>query len=227
MALRAVFFDIDGTLYANYKSFFYMSSVLFKYPNLAVAFSAVRREIRKIDVIDDFHQTQAELLAQKLSIKTDYAKKIIEERIYGCWKKRRFYFTPLPHVKKLLRYLRENQIIIGALSDFPILDKLHYLGLADFFSVQFCSEDYGYLKPHARPFEILLESVSLTAAETLYVGNNYHYDIEGALNVGMAAAHYSPFAASKIVDDKFYRFSSYKKLHRFLNEKIDKTDKNR
>ena len=43
------------------------------------------------------------------------------------------------------------------------------------------------MKPHRRPFELLLEGLSLEASECIYVGDNWLADIQGAKGIGMGA----------------------------------------
>ena len=82
--------------------------------------------------------------------------------------------------------------MIAALSDFPLGSKLEALGIADLVDYAVSAEDYGALKPSARPFRRLLEDIGVSAGEALYTGDSRSKDIDGACNAGMHTALIAP-----------------------------------
>ena len=80
---------------------------------------------------------------------------------------------------------------LALLSNYPcgrsIRDGLAALSLEAYFEVIVISGEVGFVKPHPRPFEQLLEGVGLRADECVYVGDNWLADIQGAKRVGMSA----------------------------------------
>ena len=69
-AIKAVAFDLDGTLYPEYRMLFPTLSVALRHPKLLYYFSRVRKEIRLKSDNTNFRRTQAELLAKYLKTTT-------------------------------------------------------------------------------------------------------------------------------------------------------------
>ncbi|PZC46525.1 MAG: putative hydrolase of the HAD superfamily [Chloroflexi bacterium] len=66
-------------------------------------------------------------------------------------------------------------------------EKLHRSGLAHRFETVTVSGEVGFGKPDAAIFEQALSSLEVAASDSVYVGNNFHGDILGALGAGMDA----------------------------------------
>jgi FMN phosphatase YigB (HAD superfamily) len=93
---------------------------------------------------------------------------------------------PLKHLKvcrrrgieDFLNLCRDNRINVGALSDYPTLEKVKALGLAHWFNLHLCSTDpeINTLKPS--PIGILLACKiwKITPDELLYVGDQLKID---------------------------------------------------
>lgn len=66
-----------------------------------------------------------------------------------------------------------------------VLPEMRALGLDGYFDPIVISGDHGFRKPDQRLFERALDSIGVTAAEALFVGNDMYRDIYGArrLNV--------------------------------------------
>ena len=109
-------------------------------------------------------------------------------------------------VKPLLEFLKEKGLKVGLLSDFPIQNKLRYLGIpSSLIDYQICAEDLGALKPHIRPFKAISEISECDPNEILYVGNSYSKDIVGAKNAGMITAHLTKKKVENSVADITFR----------------------
>lgn len=187
--IRAVAFDIDGTLYPN--STMYRASVpfLIRHFRLVRAFAAARREVRTVRPVVDLHRTQAELVARRLKMSADEAHDLIQRTIYTEWETVIRKVKPFPEVRTVIERLRSSGYRVAAMSDFPVERKLELLGLADIWDVAFSSEEIHYLKPNAEPFIELANRLDCSPETILYVGNSYHYDVRGAAAVGMRTAH--------------------------------------
>lgn len=59
------------------------------------------------------------------------------------------------------------------------------LGLADLFDLTLSAGEAGYWKPAPEIFRIALERLSVAPGEAIYVGDNFHADVEGARNAGL------------------------------------------
>ncbi len=189
MQWKAIGFDVDGTLYPN--ATMYRRSLWWglKNFNFLKAFNQTRIELRKQDSVEDFYRQQAEVLASKLDIEFLDAKNKIETIVYTNWENI-LRGIPLFHgVRDCIETIRSRGIKTGVLSDFPVRNKLKLLGVDDLFDCAICSEECGQLKPGKKAFLMLAESLSCKPEEVLYVGNSWHYDIEGASELGMGLAY--------------------------------------
>jgi putative hydrolase of the HAD superfamily len=109
-------------------------------------------------------------------------------------------------VLPLLHHLRQRYRL-GLLSNYPcgrsIRDSLEKIGLSEMFDAIVISGEIGYAKPHAKPFETLLNTLLLSPPECVYVGDNWLADVQGAKRIGMTAIYttqhvpYETFEASE------------------------------
>jgi putative hydrolase of the HAD superfamily len=182
-----------------------------------LGFRRVRRAIRRVRPIEDFYDLQARMLAQELGVDTEEARRAINRRIYVAAERVLSVVPRFPHVRETVERFRAAGMKVGLLSDFPLGDKLSRLGLEGLWDARVEAEQVGYLKPHPEPFRAVLEALGSEAGETLYVGNNYGYDILGAGAVGMHTAHVTtrPHRNSR-ADMSFFR---YRKLASWILER--------
>ena len=214
MDIRAVAFDIDGTLYPNRSM--YLHSAWFSLFRLRLLshYGKVRRTVRTMRPIEDFRRTQAELLSDSMGIPLDRAVSRIERVIYRTWERSFKGIRPFPYARQFIEHLRDAGYPLGVLSDFPIGQKLEYLSLEGYWNCTNASENTGYLKPNPEPFLRLAEDLGFPPHQILYIGNSYDYDIIGAHRVGMATAHLSREPAEGTVAD--LTFSDYRQLEEKL-----------
>ncbi|MEW5817014.1 MAG: HAD family hydrolase [Spirochaetota bacterium] len=219
MKIKAVAFDIDGTLYPNYQLYFRSIPLFISNPRLALHFSKVRKRIRTIRPITDFRKLQAELLSEAMNISYSRSFRLIEENIYTRWESTFHGIKVYPQIRTLLKELKEEGLKLGVLSDFPVARKLEYLKLNEGWDCTICSEETGYLKPNPEPFMRLSEDLDTSPGEILYVGNHYEYDVVGALRAGLKAAHIGKKQNSGSKAD--LTFSSIDELRNCIREFIN------
>jgi putative hydrolase of the HAD superfamily len=218
--LKAVAFDVDGTLYPN--ASMYLRSVglaLFNLP-LLKSLERVRRVLRNHpDLSEELHLVQAKLVARDLNLSPDEAQALIEKRVYTGWYRIFNKLKPFPGLIETIGAIRGAGLKTAVLSDFPIRGRLEGLGLAGPWDCAFSSEDTGYLKPNPQSFRLLAEKLALSVSEILYVGNSYTYDVLGAASAGMPCAHLTsrPRPGSQAV----FSFSRYSQLREFVFRCLD------
>ena len=214
MDIDAVAFDIDGTLYPN--SRMYLNSVFFSLNKLRFLyyFRQARKRIRSVRPLDNFREVQAQILADLMHISYDRASKRIDHAIYGRWQRIFRHIRPYPYVSDFLLRLQSHGYAIGAMSDFPVGDKLAHLDLPQVWDCVISSEETGYLKPNPEPFLFLASVLGTAPDRVIYVGNNYEYDIIGAANVGMKTAHITREPVENSVADIV--FEDYRTLESLL-----------
>ena len=170
----------------------------------------MRKRIRHVYPILDFRTTQAEILGELLGIDAWVAGNLIDRWINFDLDSVYQKLSPYRHLRECLVDLRKFGLRLGVLSDFPVGAKLDYLGFPDMWDCVISSEDTGYLKPRSEPFNALCKGLDASPEQIVYIGNNYEYDILGAANNGLKAAHLTRIRRRKSVAN--IEFSDYRRL---------------
>jgi len=188
--LRAVAFDVDGTLYPNASMYLRSLGLALTNARLLKTLERVRGKLRdKPDTGADFHHVQARLVAAELGVTPEHAYALIEARVYTRWYRIFRTLKPFPGLVRTVADFRAAGLKLAVLSDFPIRKRLEDMGLPGPWDCAFSSEETGYLKPHPQAFQVLANRLELPASDILYVGNSYTYDVLGAAAAGMPCAH--------------------------------------
>ncbi len=223
MFIKAVAFDIDGTLYQERRFMLRHIPLVLRSPLICWGFARARRDIREYDFYEPpLHREQARRVLQVLgkTVNDEHIGQMqqrLQDRLYRHWDRLFVGMKPFNAVRSALEQLKQDGFLLAAMSDFPVGNKLSELGLEDLFLLSFSAEDVGYLKPSRMPFITLADELGCTPREVLYVGNSITKDILGAREAGMHTALYtsSPdravksFAPDQLPD---IMFSSYKDL---------------
>lgn len=198
--IKAVAFDIDGTLYKKSQTHKYLILSGLVHPILSLKYNSMRQNMRKADGYDVKPVlTRSEFRAKEalcLKIEDNY-EELYERVFFIPWEKRSQNLKPFEGVKDALALLKEKGYVLAALSDFPLGHKLEYLGLSAFFDYKASSEDSGYLKPNGTSFKVMLDELSLPPGEVLYVGDSYSKDIIGAKKMNMRAVLINKHAGAR------------------------------
>jgi putative hydrolase of the HAD superfamily len=195
--IRAVLFDVDGTLYRQRPLRLLMAaelSTLFftqphRAPSIWRALSAYRTSQEKLRGREDAGAArQLELAASRARMTTEEVAAIVDE-----WMIER----PLKYLDRcrahglveLLDFLEARRIKLGILSDYPAAKKLDALGIARYFSLVLCGgdPDVAAFKPSPRGFLAACARWQLDPADVLYVGDRVDADAAGAAAANMPA----------------------------------------
>jgi putative hydrolase of the HAD superfamily len=218
--LLAVAFDLDGTLYPNYRLNIRLIPFILRKLPFVLAFSEARSRLRGKGYLresllpgEDFYDAQARLMALRLgSSGIAGIREQVDRHIYRGWDS---FFTKIklyPHVKETLVSLRQAGLKLALLSDFPPERKLKALGLDGLWDLVLCSELTGALKPDPLPFTSMVRGLGVEASRILYVGNSLPYDVTGAKNAGLRTALISPRRRGKAD----FVFFDYRKLAKYV-----------
>jgi len=221
--IKGVAFDLDGTLYPNYRLNLRLIPFVLKEWRMLAAFGKARNIIRKEQeksqpCRDCFYEHQAEITAQILKVPAGPLKNKIDSQIYKGWEPLFKKIKLFEYVIETLEELKKAGYKLGLLSDFPPETKLEYLNISGFWDAVQCSEHSGALKPHPLSFTELACAMNLPAQNILYVGNSYLYDVAGAAGAGMKTA----WIKSRFVSDRKkmpkpdFSFHSYRHLYDFM-----------
>ena len=210
MPIKAVAFDVDGTLYPNVSMYIRSLPFALTHLRLVRAYSRVRRAVRTQRPVEDLQALERRLLAVELGVDESEAARLIDVEIHENWESTLDRVRPYPHLRQCIEQLKAQGLHIAVNSDFPVERKLARLDLADLFDCTLWSEQSGYLKPHPEPFLMLAECVGEAPANILYVGNSYAYDVVGAKSAGMLAAHLRRLPVRGSIAD--LSFADYRRL---------------
>jgi len=196
MELKAVGFDIDGTLYPEYRIRWRVFPYFLGHIRLLMAFARTRKQMRFAQADEayneDLNDTELAVFAEELGCDIDKARNLRDRLIYRGWEK---YFQGMkiyPKVGVSLRKLKDAGLKLAALSDFPVGRKLEYFGLEDIFDVVLGFPETGRLKPHREPFIRMANRLNVDPGNMIYVGNRLIYDIRGSENAGMRGILIAP-----------------------------------
>ena len=187
--IKAVAFDIDGTLYNDIKLYVSMTFYVLKHLKFFINFSKVRKELHKTAPLADFYEYQARLLSKHMRVTSEKAKDLIECISYEGMKPYFLKLKPYPQVYETFVALKASGLKVALLSDFPPEQKGGVWGVRSLCDVCMGSEEAGALKPSLYPFGILTSRLGVKPEEILYVGNSKIYDVLGARNAGMKTAY--------------------------------------
>ncbi|MDR2184308.1 MAG: HAD family hydrolase [Treponema sp.] len=228
--LDGVAFDLDGTLYPNYRLYVRLLPFLVsKLPLLAAmgkARTALRTEaageeaagsLGKTGAGYDFYAAQARIMAESLKAESGSIQEKTERLIYRGWEPLFKKIRPCAYVRETLEALKAGGLRLGLLSDFPPETKVINMGLGGLWDIAICSESTGRLKPSPAPFLELIRRMELPPERILYVGNSLPYDIIGAAKTGMKTALFAPASKKRSLKGKAdFVFSDYRQLRDFV-----------
>ena len=199
MKFTAIAFDLDGTLYPNYRFYIRLLPFLLKKQRLLRAMDKARtrlrnsagnypRSLKETNHPVDFYGIQARIMGEILGETGEKIREETERLIYRGWEDHFKKIKLFPHVQEALDAFRREGLTMGLLSDFPPRTKLQYLKIDGYWDAVLCSEETGYLKPDRTPFLELAEEMKTPPERILYVGNSVSYDVVGAGSAGMKTA---------------------------------------
>ena len=196
MALRAVLFDIDDTLF----------------PTSAFAERARRRAVQAmVDAglavdADEAYEELQEVVAEFSSnygrhfnqlvlrlgskIRDGVHPAIVVASGVQAYHATKEHLAAFPDALAALDELRRTDLVRGVISNGLTVkqaEKIVRLGLSNAFSANaiFISEEIGVAKPHPRIFTVACDSVGVSPEEAMYVGDNPEMDVGPAHDAGL------------------------------------------
>lgn len=217
--IEAVAFDIDGTLYPQWRL---TVRAIFKYIYHCFFFlfyGIVRCKMHKLPPVENFRQLQAEKMAKWLCCTPEKAEKQLNKIVYDGLAPFFQKFSCYDNVPHFFAALKENGFKIGILSDFPPEQKGDIWGCKKYCDVVLGTEQLGALKPDAYSFLKLAESLNVECEKILYVGNSIKYDVKGAKNAKMKSAYLLSTwrkIFKKPLKQADFCFSNYRQFEKFM-----------
>jgi putative hydrolase of the HAD superfamily len=188
--LRAVLFDLDGTLYDRDELVRLVA---------AAQFDAFRAHLTGVDegafvervfVLDDHGYKDRAALYAEVIAEFGLENALAQELEHDFRTRYLASCCATPDTIDTLRCLAEHGLTLGVVTNGSAriqTEKLQALGLSDYFDAVLISEVEGVRKPDAAIFMRALERCRVGAHETVFVGDNPDVDVFGAMAVGMKA----------------------------------------
>ena len=199
--IRAVLFDVDGTLYRQTPLRVLMASEVAlealrsgslraarRLARILATFRRVREELRSLGepqglLLDQLQFTRT---ADRTGVDVEAVRNVVDE-----WVMQR----PLKHLRPLVRFgltplldaLAARRLRLGVLSDYPAKHKLRAMQLETRFSLVLSTSDslINAFKPHPKGFWRACDIWGVAPQEVLYVGDRPEIDAAGAAAAGM------------------------------------------
>ncbi|MCF0242806.1 MAG: HAD family hydrolase [Treponema sp.] len=189
--IKAVAFDIDGTLYKNWQLNFRITGHFLRHIYFFAHYGLARKDLRKISQVDDFSKVQAGFMAKRLNVTAEEAQSLLDKIIYEGLMPYFARITPCRNSLETIKSFKEAGFKIALLSDFPPEQKGELWGFKPYCDLLLGTEACGALKPLPDAFKAMAEKLGVKPEEILYVGNSLKYDVMGSKNVGMKAAWFA------------------------------------
>jgi len=199
--IKAVAFDIDGTLYPQNSLYVRLIPYIIRHLRFYLHYRKVRHQMHRTAPLPDFYEYQGRLFAESFGCSVAEAKSMIEKIAYDGLKPYFQNIKPFSRVKETFTSLHEKGYKIALLSDFPPSQKGDVWGVLPYCDIVLGTEEIGALKPSKYPFGVMSSALDLEPSQILYVGNSIRFDVRGANNAGMKTA---------LIASKFKRFFSKK-----------------
>lgn len=205
--IKAVFFDIDDTLYC-----FSRAS---KLATKKVADYALGQLWIEADVWHDAVRQAQDKIGRRLGfdsptfhnrqIRFQNALEILHQPIYPYatemykiyWNTVLEDMEPESGIDQLLKLLKKKKVYLGIGSDMTSYiqnKKLERLKLASYFDSVITSEEAGKDKPASEIFTLCIEKCGYKPEECLFIGDNWEKDVAGARAAGMHAIGYGKYS---------------------------------
>ncbi|MBV6402088.1 MAG: Phosphoglycolate phosphatase [Anaerolineales bacterium] len=211
--IKAIFFDLDGTLRHNTPGGGEIFSDHIRSLGLEVNEDDFHRAMRwefaywanSADLLDDFKKHEGEnekfwvnysyrrLVALNIPLKKS---KSLAPKVSAYMQE---FYTPksiVPDdVKNTLIELKQHGYVMAVISnrDKPFSEELESHGISTFFDFSLAGGEVDSFKPEPEIFHHALNRVTgLSAQETIYVGDNYYADVIGSRRAGLQPVLYDP-----------------------------------
>ena len=219
-SIKAIFFDLDGTLRHNVPSADQILNAYLTEHGINIDpenhLKAMRWEYsywaNSPDLRDDIiahsmdtdqfwtEYTRRRLLALNLSVEqsTEFAPNV-SKHMGESYKPE----SIVPEdVRRVLPELKQAGYTMAVISnrDRPFQDVLDSHGLSQFFDFSLAGGEVDIYKPEPGIFEHALKRANLTPQETAYVGDNYFADVIGSRRAGLQPVLYDPSGIFADVD---------------------------
>ena len=196
MSLRAVLFDLGGTLIDTAPPPEIIRRILRKYgiERPLDRIEAAHRKAEESFLLEDYKLPYYgfwikwnKIILDELKIieNSEFLAKVLVDEWWDNADVRLY-----PNAREVLAKLKEMGLKVGIISNAfrkDIEEILARINLIDFFDVEVGIDSVGRPKPHREIFLYALEELGIKPSEALFVGDSLEKDYLGALNAGLKA----------------------------------------
>jgi putative hydrolase of the HAD superfamily len=197
--LKALIFDVDGTLYRLrgvqravqlhfLRAYWHRPVELWRVALAVRSFRQAADALRSAPAHDaELYETQIEVAAGSSGLAKEFIRSCVhrwmmqEPLAYLL----RFRFEG---IREILAEMRNLGLRLGVFSDYPAAAKLRALEIEEFFDVVVAAQDpqVQRFKPDPRGLQIILERMGIRASQAMYVGDRPGIDDVTAQRAGAA-----------------------------------------
>lgn len=191
--VKAVIFDVDGTLYDQRKLRRLMLIELLQYylthPRYLHELKVIRdfrreRENRAFETVVDLENAQYNWVAQASELSPESVRTVVQKWIFNS-PLRHLPSCRYPSVLKLFDILSNRGIATAIFSDYPAEKKLAILRLSPCCIVCSTDRNVGCLKPNPKGLFAVAETLGVSVDHCLFIGDRDEKDGECARRAGM------------------------------------------
>jgi phosphoglycolate phosphatase/putative hydrolase of the HAD superfamily len=191
--IRAVIFDVDGTLYDQRKLRRKISLEMLKFllahptglSDLKILWDFRKAREKNAYLIEgEIEKKQFEWGAKASNVSVEKVRQVVQ---YWMFTRPLFYLGACCHpgARDLFSKLKEKRIPIGIFSDYPAQDKLQALALEVDIMVSATDVDISRLKPDPKGLIVTASKLNTPVKECLFIGDRDDKDGECARQAGM------------------------------------------
>lgn len=209
MVIKAVLFDLDGTLLnrdASVKSFIEQ-----QYDRLEKLLNSIPKEsyISRFIQLDKRGYVWKDTVYQQLVDEFNIDMITWEELLQDYLNEFNKHCVPFPHLIRMLEKLKSDHIALGMITNgygqFQ-MDNMKALGIDKYVDVILVSEWEGIKKPNPQIFNRALEQLHVLPNECIFIGDHPENDVKGAQQVGMIGiwkrdSQWDYVEADAVIDD--------------------------
>lgn len=197
--LKAVIFDVDGTLYhlrglQRAVQIHFLRGHWYKPFEASQVHRAIQAYRRAAETLRLLPAQEVELAESQIEFATESCglpKEYIRACVCRWMAEEPLAFLPrfrYEGVQEVLSELRQRGLRLAVFSDYPAQAKMHAMGLGDAFELVMSAQDPDVqrFKPDPRGLKVVLERMGVEANQAIYVGDRPAIDGVAAERAGMA-----------------------------------------
>ena len=190
MAIKAVLFDLDDTLYDREE--LVRRVVVDQYDAFHDELRSVQKDdfVARVIQLDDHGYADKHALYAKVVGECGLTPSLVERLVEHFWTSYDHKCKLTDDISVTLQTLRQNGIKLGVITNGSTerqQRKLDVLGISSWFDVILISEAEGVRKPDPEIFHRALTRCGVEASEAIFVGDHPDTDVFGALQAGLRA----------------------------------------